>query len=84
MQTLVAKPAVNARDHIALGKTLRVLGHAERTKPLRDLLHALPPFADLSALTEVPDQHDREFNLASRDAGLHRPSRLFRRSIPNT
>ena len=42
-EVLIGQVAKDGGVDIALGKALRVLGHAERFEPVRNLLHLPPP-----------------------------------------
>jgi len=66
-----------------LGKALRVLGHAERFEPVRNLLHRSPAsggviLAQPNFWSKATDRFSDKF-LARYSAGLDRPSKCPRR-----
>ena len=61
-EVLIGQLAKDGRVDVALGKALRVLGHAERLEPVHNLRHRGPSSRIYRGLTALLDQGDREFS----------------------
>ena len=56
-EVLIGQVAKDGGVDVALGKALRVLGHAELFEPIRNLLHRRPP---TELIPSVLDRHNRK------------------------
>ena len=61
-EVLIGQVAKDGDINVVLGKALRVLGHAERFEPVRNLRHRGPSSRIYRGLTALLDQGDREFS----------------------
>ena len=61
-KVLIGQVAKDGGVDVALGKALRVLGHAERLEPVHNLRHRGPSSRIYRGLTALLDQGDREFS----------------------
>jgi hypothetical protein len=62
LKILIRQVAQNSEIDVALGKALRVFGHAERLEPVYNLRHRGPSSRIYRGLTALLDQGDREFS----------------------